>query len=1494
MLRPERGPLYKLIQKLFGKGANTDIEPEFIGDGVYRDAQNMRQVSGTGATGSASKVGGEQVLYPANFPNFQNYVCIGACVVTSRRVEFWASRQPLTDPVIIRINGVVMVSSLLIPYVWDKPLQFGDVSKCTGGIIFPADHFSIPLFWDINDIETAYNNGSTLYTTSFSLQTNTVGTSFPPMWLVQDIQEPLINTSVGAPAGQYAFAIRGVTISGDRSNTGPPTPLMSVPLIWDQPRDNAYPGGRTTGGPTDLLNPTPYSIKMRYRVDNYQGYDALEIIVRKYNDGGGLTNAGAEEVCARIQLTQGQFGEYVFIYPQDANIVDPIPPDESQIEQIAFTAPKTVEYVDSRVVYGNIQLESRIAALTFRTNASGDTMVPITKRITTKLPTGDINDGYSNPYHNTYNKSACRGERYGMGILPWDSLSGKGPVVPITGAENFQFPNRRDVKAGDSLTYSTDPIHAANVNCWSAEPVTPTFDAFSQGVFRKSDTSTLVNVYSVNGAGPYAPLRPTSPTDPQDSGYNIPPQTFRKLNFSLGTVYPETGNIHAPMNHAIGGLIYGVTNRPSWMKGFTVMRTEPAGRVVAHGMGMYRFQANPVNNVLPIERAVNEFIFHSKDMESDVIPQTTIQDIEDNPTKYEVQCVAPVGFHTDIYNSLPLTLSGTPQNPGAFGIEPSEYASLLQYGIFTNPFTDLRDICVGAEMLSYAGIQHDEGQINTGTTAAGTAGFQPGPLSTSPPGNWVGYSRWRNSTDGANAYWSSLDPNGNQRNGNTGLLLSSFTRINEGRGVNYQIRFQNIVYGNQSVGGSIDFNNQNVKNFHQPFYVANIILDGKNVPQIGSQQYISTGQHIREESPIGIIGTDPIQTFRLINERIEDCLGFSPTEYRYVYILDANGSEQAWVCRTGNTLLPVATVIQDIANNGFWVGPNGIQVYGLYEAYTDQYGNNFVEFGSNSNALPAIDTRVIVKYDDTAPIRAFGFDRVIGRTLFMPVDRTLNVGGTNNALRIGGLPLPYNGFEYNSQYKIFLGTSLAQSVNSRFIYTLRQWAVLWDAEMLTPGPLDLFSSPYYTAFPRSHHRLHPYGNIDTTSAVANNYHGQYDNDYPGEVAILAEGGLRFTRSVNLDYSKKDKVIGVGVPIGYIEKLDQCNAHIASEKLDPLQQDAPGLRTFGKSGLFFISEESGEIKHIKSLNSGGNQKLYGWTEKGCYLIPYNQNILSGISGEVIGTQASDAFWPRQEMWLSRGQKGMPAQFWRLAAKAHSPTGQGDNDSVLWADRSGVYRLVGDSISDIARNKYMSELSPFLNGNAGNYTDPMCSMYNNVHDEYWFSLIGPPVPGQTTRGVPTVFVYNVRNGEWTGKFTYQFDRYLMDQFTMMGMRRGDTFELDKGFIMNGNAIPAWIETPYSPFSPMQSEAVTFRVSPDKPTKIEIRDSNGFTMFHTDQATNGQYWIKFIDGWQQQVGRRNAIYDPTQKRVQDRLFYKRIHHTDPVPFRITFSQLDIKQIP
>lgn len=1458
MLRPENGPNYKLVQKTFTKGANTDIEKEFLPDGIYHDAQNMRPASVDGHAGSINKIGGEQALYVPNVPGASTYVCIGACTVTGRRVSWWASRTPDDFAPFIQIGPTVMAQSPNIPYVYNRPLQFGDVSKCTGGVIFPADAFSPAMFWDIPAIEQAFNAGEQTYLSDFTTDIAMVNRPFsaaPPVF------RTLMGIGDGCPAGQYALAVRGRTSEGDVSNISLPTKLVSIPQVWDQPIANAYPGGRTTGGETDPQNPTPFHILVEYRLDNQAQYTEIEWILRRYNDGQGLNGPGETEIVARFQVESGLNPITQFVYPRDANVLETIPPDEAVIQQMNIIAPKAVEYVDNRVVYGNFQTETRLAEMTFP-DVDGSPIFWVTKRLTTNTPTGEVNSGYTDPYHLTYNKSVKRGERHGIGIMPIDGTAGFAPVVPIG---TFQAPNRRDPKTARSLTYSSDGVPAATTDVQGDEPVNNTFEAFEQGVFRKNDGDPYINVMAANGGViPYRPWRPTSPTDGQVDGYNVNPNSSRVLQ--PGLVMSDTGNIWAPRYHALGVAINAVENIPSWTKAFAVMYTPPAGRVVMQGIGSYKLVSNPNSIILPANKSINEVWFFSKDAASGLVPQTVLEDIENNPQNYRVQVVSPLGFYNETYGYWP-----PPNAPTIAG---------------------------ATDALIYAGIQHDEGQVNVGEPAAGGMGVQPGPTAPVPDGNYTGWGVWRSGAPGPNLPWHEA---GND--GNTLLAIDSFTATSDSsRSSYYTLKTDGFFYSYQNTNDQTAFQSADVRNFHEPFYVMNIIRVGAEVPDLNSQQYHYTGECVLMESCIGIT-TSGVQAFRLLNERMEDVRGYLNTEYRYVYVRTPGEPERAWVCVTGNMVLPVATVLADIAANGFWVAPDGTSVYGIYEAYEAgptgnlEVGLEYVVFGGLGTPTPPANSRIIVKYD-RGVVTAYGFDTVISPCINAPIDRVFNASGDNTTLNTGFLPMPYPGFVKNGNY-ILPDTGSVPQLSSviNAVVSMRQMCVLWDSESITPGVMDLFSAATDQAFPRIHYVIRPYRDINYTSGSANGFWPQYDVDYPNEGPYLSMGGLRFTTSTapyNLDYSKQDKIIGVSAPDDFEERTDFCNGLIASSRLDPLQQNSPGLRTFLSTNLFLVSEENGEIKSLNALNSGGLQQLYGWAEKGVFKILYNQNILVGADGNTIGTQSVDQFWPRQEIWLSRGQKGMPGQFWRLSVKAHAPTGQGDADSVFWADRVSVYRLVGDSIIDIGRNKYLSAILPFVADNSGDYGVVMCSMYNQKHDEFWMSLADGSITDINTRQLPTVFVYNARNGEWTGRFTYVFDQYLCDQTTLMGMRASQTYQLDTGYVISGTTLEAWAETPYAPFPAMQTELVTFRVSPSKPDRIEVYDHDHNLMFYTDEALNGPLWIKYIDSWEHQVGRRNIELDPDQKRVQDFLFYKRVITSTAVPFRMTFSQFNAKQIP
>jgi hypothetical protein len=355
-------------------------------------------------------------------------------------------------------------------------------------------------------------------------------------------------------------------------------------------------------------------------------------------------------------------------------------------------------------------------------------------------------------------------------------------------------------------------------------------------------------------------------------------------------------------------------------------------------------------------------------------------------------------------------------------------------------------------------------------------------------------------------------------------------------------------------------------------------------------------------------------------------------------------------------------------------------------------------------------------------------------------------------------------------------------------------------------------------------------------------------------------------------------------------------YLASERWNPLASDLPGLRTFSYDNLFPVSEENGGINMIHVLDQGGRQMLWGWCDKGVHYLPYNKNILTDADGNTIGTQSVSNFWPRLggEVWVARGERGCPDYAWRVAVKAHMAIGAGDADMVIWADRVGIYRTMGGQVKDIARGKRLSRMLPLLQALPTNQTGRYASMYNYKNGEVWMSF---PVPVEFGRPQSKVFVYSAINDEWVGEFTYDFDYYVGNESMQIGYRELSSFDLDTGTTLespNGPVpVEAYVETAFSPYPSMRTELVAFRTHPSKPDEVRIYDREGALMMTTNEAINGPLWIKFSDGFTHLVGRTDATYDPERRRVQDSLFILRLIHNTEGSFRVTFAEVQAKQI-
>lgn len=1505
------------IRRLFSRGARPDVRPEARQDGVYEWAVNMRQNSVTGNVASLESIGGERPRWrgPAQYQPIQDgYVCIGACQVQGNEVSFWAhingDAAPDVFPPLVVVNGFVMVASPLIPYQHNRPLQFGDVSSCDGGIIYPVDDFSIPLFWDIPAIIAAFNSGSQQYFSQFSLDFVSVAQVVPAEW---PEFTGLIALGDGMAPGQYQYWLRYVTVAGDRTNNGPPTPLISVPrklapvygpiappgINPNTGFANQYPGGQTIGGipNTDEQIPTQYAIALRFIVDNRPGYSFAEVVRRRFNDGQGINGAGIVEVVGRITL-QGGLNDIVFVDPRDANFFEVVPNAIAEREQLAIRSAKGVEYADNRLVYANVRLKDLAADIRFR-EVGGQRMVPITQRVATWY--GEwYNDGHADPVNGTYLKGFQHGERYSFGLQLWDGSSTRSPVIPIE--DNKTMPWRRDRKRGDSFIFSSDPIYAANNECQGNDPVSPTFDAIVQGRMSKETTNAggvgFINVMGT-GLGAYNPWTPIGPFGADATRYRFSPVAFAAPDGS--TQLPVSGHVWNPELHSLGQLFYGPENLQQaapWAKVMSVVSTEPAGRVVAEGMLTYRLDdpGTGIINGSPSTGTRDKFsssaLCYFPDFADGTVPQSVIEDIQSNPQNYRLQ-LTPFGFYTEVYGYDSQFLSGL---------------FILFDGNYTN----------GIDMLSFAGVQYDNGLDVQNPTLSVNVGEQPYTMGAQPaasappvPSNYVAPGRWRRlNSDPLNAgsdtsaanYSAFYDPS-NTAQGAFLFPITNFFEAPEGRGTRWVVESNYNIYTVDGIAAAgSPFNSQPTRRFNEPFYVAKIIRDGATVPDLNVQRYRATGSYIVCAPEGRCIGIAPASapgqetTYELFHARKDDCVGRFGTDYRYAYVQQPDGIEKRYVCVTNNTFVSanLPAIAAAIAANGFWQSPDdGLEVHGVY-TYVNQFTDpgllqephpkDYIRFGTYPDLpVPQEGSRISIKWDPRAPWRVFGGDRSIGPCIFAPYDRYYQRDSTANTAVRTAAPLPYSAYERSSGYIMpFSGNTANPTFTINGLSSIRQWCVMWYGLTKAQKWMDIGSvtEPEKFPFPRTHYVIRPYASGSNSSL-----NPQYWIDYPSEDQFFGLGGFRFWTETNNDYSKKPLITYLGVPRnGEEQNLDLCTSLVASERVNPLATDSPGNRTFYFDNIFPISEENGEIKTINVLDQGGRQSLWALCERGLAYIPYNKAMLTDAEGNLIATQSTTQFWPRLggEQWIARGERGSPDQLWRFSLKAHSAQGAGDADTLYWADRSGVYRLVGGQIKDIARGKNMSILLPLLQGAPTDYSGRYSSGYNYRNDEPWFSIDG------------SLYVYNPVLDEWTGSFTYSYDQYLSFAGNMIGYRTLQAVNLDAGLnLIGGEPVPCEVTTAYFPSVGSYKEAMRFRIVGSKPDFVEVLDADKNFLCRMEEATGGVYWVKLYDGWEGWVSRVDATVDPQRRLPQSMGFYIRCGWVTLGPKQITAMDSQIKSL-
>ena len=1452
-------------ERKFYQGANTDLEGEVSANlpGKNYDAQNMRLTPINGNVGDLSKIGGERLEWAANVPGASTYICLskyGQWNVAGHAVATWANTDTQYPPM-MTIDGSVMIMSAALQWIASKPHQVRRAENCEDGVITITDGYSEPLVFSVQRIIEAFNLPSEEYFSEFNPDNYSVNLSdeldIPFFMGLRDV-----GPGGGVPPGKVSYSIRKVDIDGNRTNWGPDCPTISIPInIGTVNGYNNSPGmagaSLQGGAASDVGQPSRFGVVLRFRNNNLNNYARLELKRTRYAFG-----VPEVHVLAYAINTNGGINPWVE-YVDTGEVLETLSDTEINYQGTFIESAGAVGYNDNRFALGDVVLATRDVQLTFR-EVGGLKSFPLTKRL------GKA--GHNDPFNNCYFKHNIGGERVRIGIQLYDSLGGKSFVVPFP--DEIQHPNRRDEKSGDSLQASFDfddgRCLAANVD----NVVTPTFEVFDMlDAVSKSRNDDFVNIMidgarNVNTAVPpfpsdtyidqadqvvktfgVKPLSPVRPTDISQFGhdYNVNTGAYSATdNGGVLTGYNPKG--FEPNFHALGMALYGITNIPKWVSGFSIVRSKPAGRVIAQGLASYKLTTS---TNAPAGKESYKVVVHFPDIESGLVSELDFNDFLANPSNFNLQAVSPLGFFTEAL--------------GGVSLQVNAHDSL------------------STDQISYARVLQDEGQINPFYSVHGI----PGPGATD---NFTGFSAWRN-TIPANGPFT-----GGGNNGNSLLTIASVVRITTPAGsVHFEISVNEQLY----VGGvplSKDFTSQDTKDFHEPFYIVNLVKDGAHVDAALIDKWEHFGHFQKMKSTIGVSNGTASQEFALIAERIDDVMrpfGWFTLDYRYLYV-----DGKKWMCITNAPNIVVADIINDINNNGFWISPDGSEVYGIYETFLVSGGWNvrIGLYGIN----PPLDAYIEVRYDPIAPTKFFAGDATIGGAMSMPINNrcktnAVNVAPANDNNNLdtpvlaivtegsntttNGTPLPMGGYRYNPRYYVPYGvfdddnggnTAVNQELGCAPT-SIRQWGIYYDCETRTPLHLSAFiyNNRANQGYPHIHYVPRPAMFYASDTLTANGVFESYADVYGvNEKADWDIGGLRWARPANYDYAKLPKATSVSKPLfGYEEKLHRCNSVFYTPRVTTQLQNAPGYRTYPALNEFVLQSDSGDIQILYS-----DDDLFAVCDSGIARLSIGKSILNSGDGTLLGYTRQDAFIGH-EKWVKG--VGCPGNYWQMAADCFTYPG-GDTklkrNMLLFPSEEGWYKLIDHTPVEFTLGEYKSQLLPIINPNTflfeGADEIPRCAGFDPDNNELWVSF------GDGLRVPKTLCVYNTKVGAWQGKFTYRYDAFLHMNGKMRGMRDASTWRLGETPMddINGEAIEAWYMRAISPSGGKKFELVRSRDrSRNKPFKVEFYDQDLVLVSTMSEAIFGPLYLKEHDGWENWVPCKNG-----NQRLQGNLFYKKVYFT------------------
>lgn len=1359
--------------KTYYKGANRDLDPELLGStnkGEYIDSVNMRPNSNDGDRGAMEKIDGEELLYAnqspyciygTSAPLAGTWVCIGAIDVNRHIVEFWtdSSTTSPSDP-LIRIDGDVVLQSSKFPISVDHPLQIAKNESCVGGEVYITDFKSTPMYFNIQVLID--NKCTQKYFSSFDLSENQIILQTPPDHPVfvelltagngaNVIPGAQVVTGGGGTtmlAGTYQYRIRYVSETGERTKLSVATPPIPAPEIVSS-SSNQYPYSKTRGEFNGSLS--SYTIKIRFRVNNTENYDFIEVVRVSYNSLQGVAGIGSTDVVAKIQLEADEVSVYDFI-DDGTESLEVVADEELTDVMKVISRAKAVRYFNQRLFFMNVEYESRDvekAGVTFKQSSKGNELYPTVDNMGTA--------GHRDPWNFVNYKSYMRGEKYGFAVVFYDSTGERTFALPIPNAEDFQMPNRRDIPKADALASVRNgdgwqrTVWAATVNGYHPAPdgldANNTFEVFdlSEGI-AKDDVCTFRNISNkgskdsadqilawcadgqspkdANSIGP-KPFTPIKPSDTDVTGHNMVINTIVDKDSSTSYSYPNYKPYgFAPRYFSMGAILQGMENIPSWATAMAIVRTEPAGRVISQGLGFYSLYGGKLNNI-GTNRTANKnnksLWFHSSDLSRGFADSS---DMVGN----SLQFASPLGFFSEFWSA--------------------------------DRQDNYRDTKI--DMISYVRILEERGDITGRYINSGDNSYQVGGSATFGgigKDGYVAYGKWRNKFSNVSHFWiptsgftiapdlSNYDYAVSGVGNRLDMNVTAFSAKSEGRGTYYELSMQTSgnwgdLYRTTDALQNYDFSDGEVKDWHEPMYITNVVNKFANVPNQNISEYMETGNFLKFDAVIGKGNGIDSQDFYLVDERWEDCIPDPRTPTAtletldlFIYIKTTTGVTLKYLNVTYKTVTEISTISAALNSVGSYVH-NGVTINGIYR-HLDVYSNErlwkiTIDNNDYFDNAPVSKSEVRVKYDSTKPIRFYGGDVTISENVFSPVDRQTDDGKTPNDIDSDdavvfplNVPFPYYGFGINPRIYQHQGGSLGNNVMDRYEFNLeavRQMVAMYTCENRGDWSfiVNAADSDYQSqSFPLVNYimkpmKWNPNQTWDSNEMfdMANDYPELDDGGNPNSNCGL--GGFKFSPLINYNYSHKPVAqMHFGTPkVGFRDDTYFCTRILWSEKRGVNQLDSPGIKTFREQSRFDISDDQGEIKFAWDAVTGKGSNLYAITATGMCLLMTDKRVLSDANSNqlaIIGTDASQVIL--EQIWLTK-DIGMDSEMWRSAA--------GFDNTLYFANYNSVYMLQEDNALDIGRLNYHSKLSKdMLNGLSLGYTDHVAGGYDRLNNEYWLN-------------------------------------------------------------------------------------------------------------------------------------------------------------------------------